>query len=77
MSRIIVTIFVVSIVVGGLFAAEPETSITTHETCDTLYMGPPDGAWQLQANWTAGIPGPDQLAGLEPQQSGVLSPESS
>ncbi len=38
-------------------------------TCDTLYVGPPDGAWQLVTNWTNGIPAPDDMACFPPEAS--------
>ena len=31
-------------------------------SCDTLYIGPPDGDWRLAANWSPVIPGADDVA---------------
>jgi hypothetical protein len=40
-------------------------------TCDTVYVGPPGAPWQLESNWSNGIPGPD-TAPCFPSHAGTV-----
>ena len=42
-------------------AMDPTAASSTAPTCDTMYIGPPDGASWVQANWTNGIPHPGRV----------------
>jgi hypothetical protein len=71
--RVIACVLYVALVSAILYAADaqnPTEEPARTATCETMYLGPPDGDLAIQASWSAGIPAPG-MRGCFPDRAGT------